>query len=476
MEGREPYHMFRLPPVDGNTFPHTGWKAARSDGTLSQKKELQSDKNMKRYFMISRKESTPKEGEDRLRVTPVEGQTLDGRPVDTSLHVSCSRKKRSSYPEGTVFSCLGFTDKGTHYAADITFSAVVTPDGTVLNEPAYQEYRKLLSSTGACEVIYTDLFGEVTSMEMKMPAKKASPAPKPAETKAARKPKVSMEGRTLDVIRSSPAYSVPSIAECGFWIAKDKWEIICRNIMKVKNTLITGPTGTGKTQFVEMACRRLGLAFHWYDMGITKDPISTLIGTHRIVDGRSVFDWADFAQRIQEPGVILLDELSRAVPMALNILFPCLDGRRTLRAEMAGGSDMREIKVHPQCVFIATANIGDEYTGVVDEIDAALRNRFFQIEMSPLPKDQEIQLLRAKHGIGDADAKNIVTVAANIRSMRAKDEITTTVSTRDTLECAELIEDGYSIREALELKLLPLFCGTDTEGERSVVKKVIMSY
>ena len=57
--------------------------------------------------------------------------------------------------------------------------------------------------------------------------------------------------------------------------------------------------------------------------------------------------------------------------MANNILFPCLDGRRTLPVEIADASSTRSISVHPDVTFIATANIGNEYTGTQD-IDEAL--------------------------------------------------------------------------------------------------------
>ena len=426
-------------------------------------------------YCVSVMEYDRKEGAERLRIHPLEGQTdLDGRTIDHLMHVSCSREIRSGYPAGTIFYTFGLDDRGTHYVADRkTFGPVVTPDGKVLNKEYNDLYQEFLRQRGGEEEVYTDLFGTVVE-RMTAPAK-AKPVKAP-EAAAAKAKAPSHAMNMVTSIRKDPAYAMPTVGDCGFWIDRRKWEIICRNLLKCKNTLLTGPTGTGKTQFVRLAAQRLGLPFHWYDMGITKDPVGTLIGTHRIEDGRSVFDWADFARQIQQPGVILLDELSRAVPMALNILFPCLDGRRTLRAEMAGGSDTREIRVHPQCCFVATANIGDEYTGVVDEIDAALKNRFFQVEMDTIPAEEEQRLLRSLHGIGEADARNIVTVADNIRRMHAREEICSSVSTRDTLECAELIADGYTIREALELKLLPLFHGTDSEGDRSVVRKTIMSY
>ena len=49
--------------------------------------------------------------------------------------------------------------------------------------------------------------------------------------------------------------------------------------------------------------------------------------------------------------------------MAMNVLFPCLDGRREFRIDIAGSKNARVVKFHPECVFFATANIGENYSG-----------------------------------------------------------------------------------------------------------------
>ena len=85
-----------------------------------------------------------------------------------------------------------------------------------------------------------------------------------------------------------------------------------RNVQNQVNTILLGATGTGKTELVRLICDRLGIECHVYDMGAMLDPISGLLGVHRLSEGGSVFDYAKFTQDIQKPGVVLLDELSRA--------------------------------------------------------------------------------------------------------------------------------------------------------------------
>jgi MoxR-like ATPase len=212
-----------------------------------------------------------------------------------------------------------------------------------------------------------------------------------------------------------------------------------------------------------------------YDMGSMYDPISEMLGVHRIApDGSSVFDYASFTQDIQEEGVILLDELSRATPAVNNILLPCLDSRRALPVEMAGTKDRRSIPVHPKCRFVATANIGAEYTGT-NMMDRALMDRFFPVELTYMPADNEAAVLIKRYGISMSDALNIVRTAATVRSNYAKEELGTTLSTRETLRAARMVAAGYAPVTAMELTFLPLFEGTKAEGERSIVWNAVLA-
>ena len=195
--------------------------------------------------------------------------------------------------------------------------------------------------------------------------------------------------------------------------------------------------------------------------------------------GSSKFDYAKFAQDIQKPGVILLDELSRAPIQSNNILFPCLDDRRTLPVEIAGCKDTRTITVHPEVCFIATANIGAEYTGT-NIMDRALQNRFFPIELNYLDSKQESKVLQQRCGVSEADANLIVRVATEIRNIYKKQELSISVSTRETLMVANLVSDGWTLKEALCMVFLPLFEGsadpTEEATERGKIRKLLMTY
>ncbi len=275
----------------------------------------------------------------------------------------------------------------------------------------------------------------------------------------------------LDTIRSK--YPCPSI-ESGFYVEDRTWNFLVRNILQHKNTMLIGPTGTGKTEIIMKICNELGLDCHIYDMGSMQDPLTDLLGSHRLENGSSIFDYAKFVEDVQKPGVILLDELSRAPLMTNNILFPCLDVRRQLPVEIADSKHDRVIKVHPECTFIATANIGSEYSGT-NEIDAALLNRFLPLQLNYLPANIEQEILTIRTKIDPQTAAEVVARFNTIRTAYNDNRISKTVSTRELIACGELIADGFPMNEALDFVVCQKFINTTYQNELTTVKRLLSS-
>ena len=139
------------------------------------------------------------------------------------------------------------------------------------------------------------------------------------------------------------------------------------------------------------------------------------------------------------------------------------------------GSGEREIEVNPEVTFIATANVGAEYSGT-NSMDRALVNRFFPLELGCIPKEEEKSVLVKRTGINKDQAEIIVKIANNIRSLSNKQEVSVSLSIRETLMVAGLVSDGWSIAKAMEMIYLPLYEGSKSEGERSIIYKTISSY
>ena len=398
--------------------------------------------------------------EGRPRLRPLAGQTDNmGSPIDESLNVQADSIMRGSYPIGTIFGSESL-ELRTHSTTPFYSAGAIYPIGLSLG--AY-----IVGS----HIPPTEMSDAYRDFKAAQPAEPVSSQPSLFTQAGA----ASTPGSLLAQIRSEKKYSVPTIEKDGFYIDPKDWHLLIRNIQKKVSTMMIGPSGSGKTELVMLACRKLGIECSVYDMGSMYDPVAGLLGVHRLQQGGvSVFDYAKFTQDIQKPGVVLLDELSRAPVTTNNILFPCLDSRRSLPVEMAGGDGMRSIAVHPECVFIATANVGAEYTGTMS-LDRALVGRFFPLELDYMPCTEEAKVLAKRCGVSAQDAANIVAVAETVRSLYAKQEISCSISTRETLQAGQLVSDGWTALEAMELTFLPLFEGSKTDGERSIVSKIFMT-
>ena len=270
-------------------------------------------------------------------------------------------------------------------------------------------------------------------------------------------------------------YKAPTINKDGFFVERKNWNFLVRNILRNINTILIGPTGTGKTELVMKACEVLNIPCHIYDMGSMQDPLTDLLGSHRIMNGDSIFDYAKFVSDIQEPCVILLDELSRAPLTANNILFPCLDSRRTLPIEIADSKNERTIKVHEKVTFIATANIGSEYSGT-NEIDAALLNRFLPMQLDYLPEETEIKLIYKRTGVDIETIKKLMKFVTTVRTKYMSGELSKSVSTRETIQCGLLIADGFQLIDAIEFVVANKFINNNYNNEYSDIKKIIMGF
>lgn len=279
---------------------------------------------------------------------------------------------------------------------------------------------------------------------------------------------------TLDMLMAKNPVPDPSVAK--FYVDKDTWYQLLMRTKLRKNTMLIGPTGSGKTEILEHITKSFSRVLSAFDMGTMQDAVSGLVGTHRLKGGQSVFDPSRFSKAIQVKGAnILLDEINRSPQAANNILFPVLDYRRCLYMDVADSEDERIIKMHDSVAIFATANVGMEYSGT-GEIDRALKDRFDLVELDYMPKEIEANMLVIRHEIDKRSAGVIADVATQIRLLAKKGLLSTGVSTRHTLGAAEFHSHGYDLKKAIESLFLPLFDDSlGMDSERNKVKQIITS-
>jgi MoxR-like ATPase len=244
--------------------------------------------------------------------------------------------------------------------------------------------------------------------------------------------------------------------------------------------MMVGPTGCGKTLAAQSLVKSLNRPDFYFNLGATQDPRATLIGnTHFDKVKGTFFSESAFVKAIKTPNsIILLDELSRAHPEAWNILMTVLDaGQRYLRLDEAEGSPI--VKVASGVTFIATANIGNDYTST-RIMDRAMMDRFVQIEMDLLDKASEFDLLKLIYPEADEYSLNaLAEIASTTRDLVKTDasKVSTIVSTRANVEAAGLIYDGFTLMEAADIALLPYFSNDGgLDSERVFMKQLVQKY
>ena len=259
-----------------------------------------------------------------------------------------------------------------------------------------------------------------------------------------------------------------------------KWKYLVRSGVRGKNIMMTGPAGCGKTMAAKSLVNSLDRPDYYFNLGATQDPRSTLIGnTHFDSKKGTYFAESHFVKAIQTPNaVILLDELSRAHPDAWNILMTVLDyGQRYLRLDESNGSDT--IKVADGVTFVATANIGNEYTST-RVMDKALMDRFTIVEMDVLTEDDENSLLQMMFPSVDTNTiSNVAKIATLTRTESGSDtaRITSGISTRTTVELCGLLYDGFSLEESAEVSIYPQYDSTGgVDSERTFVKQIVQKF
>ena len=275
-------------------------------------------------------------------------------------------------------------------------------------------------------------------------------------------------------------HSSYSLKPAGLMMSELKWKYLIRSAVRGKNIMMTGPAGCGKTMAAKSVVNSLDRPDYYFNLGATQDPRGTLIGnTH--FDGKkgTYFSESLFVKAIQTPNaVILLDELSRAHPDAWNILMTVLDyGQRYLRLDEQ--DNQATIKVADGVTFVATANIGNEYTST-RVMDKALMDRFTIVEMEVLSEEDENSLLNYMFPNVDSQLlSNVAKIATLTRTESNSDtaRIGSGISTRTTVELCGLLFDGFTLEEASEVSIYPQYDSTGgVDSERTFVKQIVQKF
>lgn len=392
-----------------------------------------------------------------LVALPNQKHTINGKEIPIQTNMMCVTRDTSlDFQEGEIYATDQLSPyKNNWYTVGVDFYQLTNENGLIFSGGVDDPFKNDLHKQWTYD--YRNFLDGKEYGTGELPDGKFT-------AKSSRKVLTYMEKLQRD-----KALQPPTIEDDGWYVDKDTWWYLIRNLTKRKNTLMIGKSGAGKSELVMMMAKKVGKNLSIFDMAVS-NPNKAFCGNLRAENGSTFFQYARFAKEIQNDGLILMDELSRAAPSANNIFLPVLDGRRTLYIEDAITES--EIKVNEDCLFWATANIGAEFIGT-SQLDHALMNRFNQIAIHYPPEKEEARLLEARFGLSSYDAEAITKVANIIRNT---EELSKDVSTRQLFEVADLIADGYSKIDAFRWSVLQQFEGNDVDGgERATVMSILQS-
>ncbi len=204
--------------------------------------------------------------------------------------------------------------------------------------------------------------------------------------------------------------------------------------------LIKGPTGCGKTRFVEHMAARLGrplITVSCHDDLSAAD----LVGRHLIGRGDTV--WADgpLTRAVREGAILYLDEVVEARKDTTVVLHPLADDRRVLPIERTG----ELIQAPPEFMLVISYNPG--YQNLLKGLKPSTRQRFTALTLDyPAPAVERAILEREGRATPELAAR-LVQLAQALRRLTDHD-LEETASTRLLVMAARLVASGLSLHEA----------------------------
>jgi MoxR-like ATPase len=348
---------------------------------------------------------------------------------------------------------------------------VQTTNGAMFNKVAVREALVKLAHTNSELLEYDTETGKARRVKMEQVV---TDIPNPQENKT------SSEMKEPDPVLAFIHNEAISTKPKELIIKDLKWKYLIRSVMRGKNIMMTGPAGAGKSVTAKHVAKALNREFFYFNLGATQDPRATLIGNvHFNKETGTYFSESHFIKAIQtENAVILLDELSRAHPEAWNILMTVLDPNQKY-VRLDEHQDAKTVAVAPGVSFIATANIGNEYTST-RSMDRALLDRFVILEMDVLTKEDEMELLSMIYPHLEAGSVHDIAEIAHttrLEVVREMPKITSAISTRLTIEMAGLMADGFKLNEAAEVCIFPFFDNAGgVDSERTFIRQLVQKY
>jgi nitric oxide reductase NorQ protein len=230
--------------------------------------------------------------------------------------------------------------------------------------------------------------------------------------------------------------------------------------------LLKGPTGTGKSRFVEFMAHKLEkqlitVACH------EETSATDLIGRFLLKGAETIWVDGPLTKAVREGSIIYLDEIAEARPDIIVAIHPLTDHRRKLYIDKLGET----VEAHPDFLLVVSFNPG--YQKGFKELKPSTKQRFVALSFNYPDEKAEVEILLNETTIDEASARKLVKIAQKIRNLTELG-LAETVSTRLLVDAAKLIAGKLPKRLAVEVAILqPL---TDEEETLAALRDLANLY
>ncbi len=198
--------------------------------------------------------------------------------------------------------------------------------------------------------------------------------------------------------------------------------------------MLKGPTGCGKTRFVEYMAWRLKRPL--VTVSCHEDLFaSDLVGRYLLRDEQTVWTDGPLTAAVRAGAICYLDEIVEARKDTTVVIHPLTDNRRLLSIDKKG----EVIRAHPDFMMVISFNPG--YQSVLKDLKQSTRQRFVGLVFDYPEAEKEAAIVAYEGGVDEALARRLVALAAKIRNIR-EHGLTEGASTRLLIYAAQLIRGG----------------------------------
>lgn len=202
--------------------------------------------------------------------------------------------------------------------------------------------------------------------------------------------------------------------------------------------MIKGPTGCGKSRFVEKMAKDLNLEIIQVACNEETSAVD-LQGRYVIQSGNTVWQDGPATTAVKNGYILYLDEISEAKEDVIVVIHPLTDHRRELYLDKKN----EKIKAHKNFMLVASYN--PEYQNKIKDLKTSTKQRFITLQFNYPPENIESEIIYCETGVNKNIAEKLSRYAKKLRNLQNLD-LLETVSTRLLINTAKLIKSGIDIK------------------------------